>query len=50
MKKSRGLIRVSVPGYVMVNIQFDDSDKPELSIKSILCIQNIFLIFAGIRI
>ena len=30
-EKSRGLIRVSVPGYVMVNIQFDEPDKRELS-------------------
>ena len=28
-EKSRGLIRVSVPGYVMVNIQFDDPNKWE---------------------
>jgi hypothetical protein len=28
--KSRGLIRESVPGYVKVNIQFDDPDKLEL--------------------
>jgi hypothetical protein len=26
-EKSRGLIRVSVSGYVMVSIQFDDPDK-----------------------
>ena len=28
-EKSQGLIRVSVPGYVMVSIQFDDPDKGE---------------------
>jgi hypothetical protein len=28
-EKSRGLICVSVPGYVMVSIQFDDPDKRE---------------------
>ena len=33
-EKSRGLIRVSVPGYVMVNNQFDDPNKWEFVIKS----------------
>jgi len=28
-EKSQGLIRVSVPGYVMVSILFDDPDKLE---------------------
>lgn len=28
-EKSQGLIRVSVPGYVMVSILFDDPDKRE---------------------
>ena len=35
--KSRGLIRESVPGYVKVNIQFDDPDKHEFAVICFLC-------------
>ena len=35
--KSRGLIRESVPGYVKVNIQFDDPDKREFAVICFLC-------------
>ena len=39
-EKSQGLIRVSVPGYVMVSILFDDPDKLEFEIPEIIGIRQ----------